>query len=314
MYEQFSDEARQVMLFSHMEARRLKHEYVGTEHILLGLVMQNSGIVSDMLEEFTLDLDKVRREVQKIVQEGPETSSPPARIPQTPRCKKVIEFAIEEAWEGLIGAGHLLLGLLRESEGVAYQVLLNVGVSVPVARGKLLQALARSREAVGGAGHASADSNPDVQEADSLREQVSEYLGQIVSTSPIRFTGQVREIIWLANQVATRLQHEYVSPEHILWGLLKQISRVLVVIANMRCDHRRICQDLETFLGPGVEADSVAIECLKSPSPVAKSVLDAALQEACALKHSHAGPEHVLLGLLRPRKAPPRRHSLISSA
>src|SRR5262245_31344174 len=96
MQEQFTDRARQVMQLANQEAQRFQHEYVGTEHILLGLVKEGSGVAANVLLNLDVDLAKVRREVEKIVQSGPETSAM-GKLPQTPRAKKVIEYATEEA-------------------------------------------------------------------------------------------------------------------------------------------------------------------------------------------------------------------------
>jgi ATP-dependent Clp protease ATP-binding subunit ClpA len=136
VYERFTERARKVMQLVSQEARRFNHEYIGTEHILLGLVREAAsaqvclGVAANVLGHFGIDLRKVRLEVEKIVLPGPEGALT-GRMPQTPRAKKVIEYAIEEARRlnhPTVGTGCLLLGLLREEEGVAAQVLLNLGL------------------------------------------------------------------------------------------------------------------------------------------------------------------------------------------
>src|SRR5882724_363108 len=130
MYERFTDRARKLMQLAMQEAKRFNHEYIGTEHILLGLVKEGSGIAANVLKNLDIDLDKVRGEVEKIVQVGPYVVTM-GKLPQTPRAKKVIEYAIEESrslGHNYIGTEHLLLGLIQEGEGVAAQVLLNLGV------------------------------------------------------------------------------------------------------------------------------------------------------------------------------------------
>lgn len=131
MYERFTDRARKVMQLANQEAQRFNHEYIGTEHILLGLIKEGAGISANILNKLGVDLRKVRLEVEKIVQSGPD-SVIMGKLPQTPRAKKVIEFAIEEARQrnnNYVGTEHLLLGLLREGEGVAGQVLNQLGVT-----------------------------------------------------------------------------------------------------------------------------------------------------------------------------------------
>src|SRR6516162_4698602 len=130
MKSRFTDRARKVMQLANQEAQRVNHEYIGTEHILLGLVKEGSGVAANVLKNLNVDLRKVRREVEKIMHSGPAMVVL-GKLPQTPRAKKVIEYAIEEARSlnlDHVGTEHLLLGLVRETEGVGAQVLLNVGV------------------------------------------------------------------------------------------------------------------------------------------------------------------------------------------
>src|SRR5476651_1812075 len=96
MYERFTDRARKVMQLANQEAQRFHHEYIGTEHILLGLIKEGSGVAANVLKNLDIDLGKVRREVEKIVQSAPDVVIS-SKLPQTPKAKKVIEFAIEEA-------------------------------------------------------------------------------------------------------------------------------------------------------------------------------------------------------------------------
>ena len=120
------------MQLANDEARRFKHEYVGTEHILLGLVREGSGVAANALKNLDVDLHKIRREVEKIVQPGPDPVTVVSKLPQTPRAKKVVEYSIEEARQlnhNYVGTEHLLLGLLREEEGVASVILRNFGLN-----------------------------------------------------------------------------------------------------------------------------------------------------------------------------------------
>src|SRR6266542_5159080 len=124
MYERYTDRAREVMQLANQEAQRFNHEYIGTEHILLGLVKEGSGVAANALNNLGIELRKIRQEIEKIVQPGPETINL-GKVPQTPRAKKVIDFALEEPRNFnhvYVGTEHLLLGLLREQEGVAAQI------------------------------------------------------------------------------------------------------------------------------------------------------------------------------------------------
>ena len=121
MYERFTDRARKVMQLANQEAQRFNHEYIGTEHILLGLIKEGSGVAANVLKNLEVDLRKIRLEVEKLVQSGPDMVTM-GKLPQTPRAKKVIEYSMEEArnlGHNYVGTEHILLGLLREQEGVA---------------------------------------------------------------------------------------------------------------------------------------------------------------------------------------------------
>ncbi len=151
MFERFTDRARKVMHLANQEAQRFNHEYVGTEHMLLGLIKEGSGVAANVLKNLEIDLRKIRNEVEKIVQAGPEMVTM-GKLPQTPRAKKAIEYAIEEARNlnhNYVGTEHLLLGLLREQEGVAAQVLLNLQLKLDEVREEVLNLLGHGMDAGG---------------------------------------------------------------------------------------------------------------------------------------------------------------------
>lgn len=130
MYERFTDRARKVMQLAQQEARRFNHEYIGTEHILLGLVKESGGVAATILKNLDVDLRKIRLEVEKIMHTGPDMVTM-GKLPHTPRAKRVIEYAIcasREMGNNHVGTEHLMIGLLRDKEGVAYQVLSKLGV------------------------------------------------------------------------------------------------------------------------------------------------------------------------------------------
>ncbi len=143
MFERFTDRARKVMALANQEAQRFNHEYIGTEHVLLGLVKEGSGVGANVLKNLDVDLRRVRLEVEKLVKSGPDMVTM-GKLPQTPRAKKVIEYSIEEARNlnhNYVGTEHLLLGLLREHEGVAAQVLMNLGLKLDEVREEVLNLL-----------------------------------------------------------------------------------------------------------------------------------------------------------------------------
>ncbi len=151
MYERFTDRARKVMQLANQEAQRFNHEYIGTEHILLGLIKEGSGVAANVLKNLDVDLRKIRLEVEKLVQSGPDMVTM-GKLPQTPRAKKVIEYSMEEARNlnhNYVGTEHILLGLLREQEGVAAQVLMNLGLKLEDVREEVLNLLGHGVEGEG---------------------------------------------------------------------------------------------------------------------------------------------------------------------
>ena len=143
MFERFTDRARKVMALANQEAQRFNHEYIGTEHILLGLVKEGSGVGANVLKNLDVDIKKLRLEIEKLVKSGPDMVTM-GKLPQTPKAKKVIEYAIEEARalnHNYVGTEHILLGLLRETEGIAAQVLMNLSLKLEDVRQEVLNLL-----------------------------------------------------------------------------------------------------------------------------------------------------------------------------
>jgi ATP-dependent Clp protease ATP-binding subunit ClpC len=143
MYERFTDRARKVMQLANQEAQRFNHEYIGTEDILLGLIKESDGVAANVLKRLNLDHRKVCRELEKINQSEPNLVTVD-RLPLTPKAKKVIEFAFAECRllkHNYVGTEHLLLGLVREVDGVAAQVLMNLGLKLEDVRVEVLNIL-----------------------------------------------------------------------------------------------------------------------------------------------------------------------------
>jgi ATP-dependent Clp protease ATP-binding subunit ClpC len=143
MFSRFTDRARKVMQLANQEAQRSFHEYIGTEHILLGLVKEGSGIAAKILKSCNLNVGILRIEVERMVPPGAEMFQL-GKLPLTPRAKRIVEYAIEESRnlkQNYVGTEHLILGLLREEEGVAAQVLINLGFKLSDLRDKVLAAL-----------------------------------------------------------------------------------------------------------------------------------------------------------------------------
>jgi len=142
VFERFTERARQAVVQGQAEARGFKHNYIGTEHILLGLLCVEEGLAAEVLASLGVSLEDVRQRVSAIVGEGEDV--PSGQIPFTPRAKKVLELALREALSlghNYIGTEHILLGLVRENEGVAVRILLDLGVDADQAREEVVKAL-----------------------------------------------------------------------------------------------------------------------------------------------------------------------------
>src|SRR3989338_5883791 len=143
MFNRFTERARKVIILAKEEARRFNHDYIGTEHLLLGLIREGEGVAAAVLQKFGLDLETIRIEVEKLVQPGAQTQVL-GDIPFTPRTKKALELSAEEAralGNNYIGTEHLLLGLVKEGEGMAYRVLLNLGLDLNKLRNEVMELL-----------------------------------------------------------------------------------------------------------------------------------------------------------------------------
>src|SRR5689334_20592482 len=169
MFERFTERARQVVVLAQEEARTLKHNYIGTEHILLGLLREEEGLAARVLESLDITVERVRAQVVRIVGSGEEVTS--GQIPFTPRAKKVLELALREALSlghNYIGTEHILLGLVRENEGVAARILLDFDADSEKIRNEVIRMLSgpggrrpsgggQGQQAPGGAGAGTAE-------------------------------------------------------------------------------------------------------------------------------------------------------------
>jgi membrane protein YdbS with pleckstrin-like domain len=171
MYERFTERARKVMQLANQEAQRFNHEYIGTEHILLGLVKEGSGVGAGVLKSLGVDLQGICAEVDKLVQSGPQSAAK-GKLPHTPRAKQVIESAIEESRNlnhDYVGTEHLLLGLIRVEEGVAAQVLANLGLGLEDIRTQVLNLAGRDPDRAVSSG------------TDNVRESPVEAIGDLAT-------------------------------------------------------------------------------------------------------------------------------------
>jgi len=194
VFERFTDRARRVVVLAQEEARLLNHNYIGTEHILLGLIHEGEGVAAKGLESLGISLDSVRTQVVEIIGQGQQ--SPSGHIPFTPRAKKVLELSLREALQlghNYIGTEHILLGLIREGEGVAAQVLQKLGADLPKVRQTVIQLLsgAPSEEQTAGTG-GRAESGPS---GSTVLDQFGRNLTQMARDRKLDpVIGRLREI------------------------------------------------------------------------------------------------------------------------
>src|SRR4028118_1972860 len=140
----FTERVRKVLAMAREEAARLHHEYVGTEHILLGLIREGEGVAAAVLQNLSVDLDEIQQKIEETVKKGKAAQATGPDLPYTSRAKKVLELAMAEARElnhSYVGTEHLLLGLVREEKGIAAQVLTDTGVNLEAARAETLRLL-----------------------------------------------------------------------------------------------------------------------------------------------------------------------------
>ncbi|TMK87168.1 MAG: hypothetical protein E6G44_00890 [Actinobacteria bacterium] len=219
MFERFTDRARRVVVLAQEEARMLDHNYIGTEHILLGLLHEGEGVGFKALDSMGIPLDGVRAQVEGIIGRG--QSAPAGHIPFTPRAKKVLELSLREALQlghDYIGTEHVLLGLVREGEGVAAQVLVKMGADLTRVRRAVMRLLGVSGTPVGGR-HGGYRSKAEAVEAVVSKQE------------------QLAEVDALAEEEAKALGSETVEPEHKWLGTLRlHIEEIRSVLRGLEAE------------------------------------------------------------------------------
>jgi ATP-dependent Clp protease ATP-binding subunit ClpA len=250
VFERFTDRARRVVVLAQEESRRLNHDFIGTEHILLGLIQEREGVAAQALGALGIRLEAVRARVEEIVGRG--ESTPSGHIPFTPRAKKVLELSLREALQfghNYIGTEHLLLGLIREGEGVAATVLVGLGADLESVRQKVVQLLS------GYQGPESKEAGVTVQagRAFELLRSVRGGAAAPVGLDDLvlrRFTVASCRVLLLAESEALRLGHTSVRSEHLLLGLLADDEGdAAAVLAGVGIDRATVRSRAEQTLG-----------------------------------------------------------------
>ncbi len=267
-FDKFTERARKVLSLAQEEAQRFQHNYIGTEHLLLGLVSEGEGVAAKVLSNLGVELPKVRRAVEWIIGRGDRIVL--GEIGLTPRAKKVIELAVDEARRlnhHYIGTEHLLLGLVREGEGIAAGVLESLGVNLEKVRVQTIQVLGQSGAAL-------------TMEAVSTPAQ----------------TEAVKKVLSLAEEEAHIFQHDYIGTEHLLLGLVREGDGIAAkVLSKLGVEPDKLREAVKLIVKQG---DDIGYGQLKFTERTT-DVMTQALSEALQLKHDYVGTEHVLLGLTR---------------
>ena len=200
----FTDRVRKVLQMAREEAARLHHEYVGTEHILLGLIREGEGVAAAVLTNLNVDLEEIQQKIEETVKKGKAAAAAGPDLPYTSRAKKVLELAMSEARElnhSYVGTEHLLLGLLREEKGIAAAVLTNLDVDLETIQRKVEETVVR--------GKAAQAAGPDLP-----------------------YTGRAKRVLELAMTEARELKSSYVGTEHLLLGLLAERTGIAAQVLN----------------------------------------------------------------------------------
>jgi ATP-dependent Clp protease ATP-binding subunit ClpA len=313
----FTERVRKILAMAREEAARLHHEYVGTEHILLGLIREGEGVAAAVLQSLTVDMDELRQTTESILKPGDPKRHAGPDLPYTSRAKKVLELAMTEARElkhSYVGTEHLLLGLIREEKGIAAQVLADANVLLPVARAETIRLLGsdarpaspRTPERRLWPNTASAlDPSEDATESDTPQARSRRRLR---SLPPAEWaTDRARTVIGRARAAAVNRHSRNIEPEHLLIALLQEDGGMARTILERLAMDR---QGLERAAAGAIEESLATDEPFDLEIPYsdsAEGVLRHAFQEARAARDRRIGTDHLLLGLLRESSAPASR-------
>jgi ATP-dependent Clp protease ATP-binding subunit ClpA len=276
----FTERVRRVLALAREEAGKLHHEYVGTEHILLGLIGDDEGVAVAVLSNFNVDRSALRSRVEAIVKRGNNPHPTGPDLPYTSRAKRVLELAMGEARtmnHSYVGTEHLLLGLLAEERGIAAQLLVDGGITLDQARAETLRLLGTEME--------------------------PEKVGQLTALPLVRLTEVARRVLAGARDEAERVGHPVIEPEHIFWALTQERDGTVAVIIERLVTDRdaleRAIKDMLAVVPTLRVADAVDLPY----SPRARMVIALAQQEARENRDGRVRSHHLLLGVLRERTA-----------
>jgi ATP-dependent Clp protease ATP-binding subunit ClpA len=307
-FDKFTERSRKVLSLAQEEAQRFQHSYIGTEHLLLGLVREREGVAAKVLQNLGVKLPKVRSAVEDIIGRGDRIVL--GEIGLTPRSKKVIELAVDEARRlnhHYIGTEHLLLGLVREGEGIASGVLHSFGLDLERVRRETLAVLNKTST--------KSTSEPVLEDSSIAGDVEATDQGVAITLGPLqdeddriaentgdptdrfaRFTVRAKRVLSYSQEEAQRFQHNYIGTEHLLLGLVREQGGIAAhVLHNLGVELNKVRSAVEFIIGRG---DRIVLGEI-GLTPRAKKIIELAADEARLLNHSYIGTEHLLLGLVQ---------------
>ncbi len=296
-FDKFTERARKVLQLAQEEAQRFNHNYISTEHILLGLVREGDGVAARVLNNLGVDLDKTRAAVEAITERGDRMVM--GEIGLTPQAKRTIELAVDAARHlnhHYIGTEHLLLGLTHLDDDRTAQIFKSLSISAEKVRAQVIEVL-KSSSGYGASSGKQTANRPFGRLLNRGKEaRVSKEREAEVSFAFDKFTKRARRVLQLAQEEAQRFNHNYIGTEHILLGLVREGDGVAArVLNNLGIELHKVRSAVEFIIGRGDRMVMGEIGL----TPRAKRVIELAVDEARRLNHKFIGTEHLLLGLVR---------------
>jgi ATP-dependent Clp protease ATP-binding subunit ClpA len=281
-FDRFNDRAKRVLALAQDEAIRFNHNYLGTEHLLMGLVREGGGVAARVLDSLGVDLSQLRRAVESMIGRGDTTKSP-SEITLAPPMKRVVELAIDEARKlghSHVGTEHLLLGIVRQSEkSIAAALLGSLGVDLEKVRDQVIATLGQPHPEIG-------------TRAPIPPQPRGPFAGPFD-----RFSDRAKRVLALAQDEAIRFNHNYIGSEHLLVGLIREEEGVAArALRTLGVELDKARTALGFIIGRG---DSTTSPSEITLSPRTKKIIELAIDEAGKLGSIHVRTEHLLLGLAR---------------
>jgi ATP-dependent Clp protease ATP-binding subunit ClpA len=281
----FTERVRKVLALSREEAARLHHEYVGTEHVLLGVLREGEGVAATVLENVGIDMGALAARLDESVKHGNSATVTGPDLPYTSRAKKVLELAMAEARDlnhSYVGTEHLLLGLLREEKGIAAQVLVDAGLTLDVARSAVLTILG---------------TNPNSAAREGIQVP-SERINSLSAAPTEQYPKRVRAVLNEGRALANGLGAARAEPIHVAVALLRHGAGVAnVALERLGCDRAALLSALDAQVAK--ETQNAEREATVQRSRRLQAALVAAYQERHDRGASTLDTHHLLIGLFR---------------